>query len=278
MIASPGSGGAHERTRRSQAQSGRDQLGSEPTPRSVGGTTRSRAGDGSTKSTPGGAPTTSPTVGGSTTSRPGGAPTTSPTVGGSTTSRPGGGSTTSRAGGILAPLVAVTIVGVALAGCDPVTPRPPASTAADTASATASTRHRDGGIRTDTAALTARFPGLGPIASASWVTGRKGDDRVPGPSGYYLDALASLDPATMAGLTTRPAPSPRPLSHILDPDLAALAPAGTLVWPLTLETRVMDTSPSYAVSLLLIEGTSTAVLTATSDRPFVTTTSTPTSG
>ena len=94
---------------------------------------------------------------------------------------------------------------------------------------------------------------------------------MPGPSGYYLDALVSLAPATLAGLTTRPAPSPRPLSQILDPDLAALAPAGTLVWPLTLESRVMDASPSYAVSLLLIEGTSTAVLTATSDRPFVTT-------
>lgn len=251
MIASRGSDGSHDRTRRSRAQSGRNQVGPEPTPRAVGGTTRSRAGGGSTKSRAGGG-------------RPG--------------SRAVGGSTRSRAGGIFAPLVAVTIVGAALAGCDPVTPRPRTSTAADTTSATSSTRHRDGGIRTDTAALTARFPGLGPIASASWVTGRKGDDRVPGPSGYYLDALASLDPATMAGLTTRPAPSPRPLSHILDPDLAALAPAGTLVWPLTLESRVMDASPSYAVSLLLIQGTSTAVLTATSDRPFVTTTSTPTSG
>ena len=139
----------------------------------------------------------------------------------------------------------------------------------------ASPRHRDGAIRTDAAYVMTQFPGLGRLTEAHWVTGRKGDDRVPGPSVYYLDGVVTLAPAMVSSLKTLPRSVPQRITDVLDADLAALAPAGTLVWPLELEQRTMQASPQYAVTLAVVEGTATAVLTASSDRPFPSPSTTP---
>jgi len=60
-------------------------------------------------------------------------------------------------------------------------------------------------VRHDLGPLTSRFPELGAPVSASWVTWNSSgpDDRVPGPSTYWLDAVVRLDPVTWLRLKTQ---------------------------------------------------------------------------
>jgi hypothetical protein len=49
-----------------------------------------------------------------------------------------------------------------------------------------------GELRTDLAPLTSRFGLLESAESATWLSGRMGDDSVPGPSTYWIDAIVTL--------------------------------------------------------------------------------------
>ncbi|GAA3837963.1 hypothetical protein GCM10022243_00540 [Saccharothrix violaceirubra] len=55
-----------------------------------------------------------------------------------------------------------------------------------------------GELRTDLDPLTARFPLLAAAVKAEWMSGTLGDDRVPGPSTYWIDAVVTLPEATLA--------------------------------------------------------------------------------
>ena len=54
--------------------------------------------------------------------------------------------------------------------------------------------------RTDLEPLTSRFAAIGTPVSAIWMSGTTGDDRIPGPSTYWIDAIVTLDPATATAL------------------------------------------------------------------------------
>jgi hypothetical protein len=66
-------------------------------------------------------------------------------------------------------------------------------------------------VRHDLGPLTSRFTELGAPESASWVTWNSSsrDDRVPGPSTYWLDAVVRLDPVTWLRLKTQYQPTDR---------------------------------------------------------------------
>lgn len=69
----------------------------------------------------------------------------------------------------------------------------------------------DGGLRHELEPLTERIPVLTDAEAAIWVSGTLGDDRAPGPSSYWIDALVDLDEATcaaLAGLKALPATLP----------------------------------------------------------------------
>jgi hypothetical protein len=61
------------------------------------------------------------------------------------------------------------------------------------------------GVRHELGPLASRFAQLGTPVSASWVTWNSSgiDDRVPGPSTYWLDAIVHLDPVTWLRLKTQ---------------------------------------------------------------------------
>jgi len=57
-----------------------------------------------------------------------------------------------------------------------------------------------GELRSDLEPLVDRFGAIGAPLSAVWMSGTTGDDRVPGPTTYWIDAVIILDPATAAAL------------------------------------------------------------------------------
>ncbi len=50
--------------------------------------------------------------------------------------------------------------------------------------------------RRDLDPLTSRFAVIGSPVSAIWRSGTTGDDRAPGPTTYWIDAIITLDPET----------------------------------------------------------------------------------
>lgn len=61
------------------------------------------------------------------------------------------------------------------------------------------TKSGTGELRTDLEPLAKRFPLLSGMAEkAEWMSGTLGDDRVPGPSTYWIDAVVTLPAATVA--------------------------------------------------------------------------------
>ena len=86
-----------------------------------------------------------------------------------------------------------------------------------------------GGVRTDVAPLTSRWPLLGDPVEAWWRGGTLGDSRAPGPSTVWIDAVVTLEPEVVEAwvATYRLVPANDP------PDLvegvASHQPAGPLV-------------------------------------------------
>ena len=85
------------------------------------------------------------------------------------------------------------------------------------------------GVRTDHQPLADRFPRLGTFVETHWVGGRLGDDRVPGPSTYFIEAAVTLAPAEMERLAGQYPLSPAPASPQPPAELAAFVP-GAATW------------------------------------------------
>ncbi|MBD5785048.1 hypothetical protein IF650_02535 [Cellulosimicrobium terreum] len=63
-----------------------------------------------------------------------------------------------------------------------------------------------GEVRTDLEPLTTRFSALGTPVGATWLSGTVGDEDVPGPTTYWIDAVVELDPAVAEQLVAQTAP------------------------------------------------------------------------
>lgn len=97
-----------------------------------------------------------------------------------------------RGGRVRGITVIAAIVACLLTGC--ATPSDgPAPTASEIRSGTGELRH-------DLEPLTDRFPRLSAATTATWMSGTLGDDRVPGPSTYWIDAVVTLDESDFAAL------------------------------------------------------------------------------
>jgi hypothetical protein len=74
-------------------------------------------------------------------------------------------------------------------------------------------------VRTDHKPIADRFPQLGSFVESHWVGGRLGDDGIPGPSTYFIEAVVTLNADEVALLAGRydfsrtPAP-PQPPSSL----------------------------------------------------------------
>lgn len=95
----------------------------------------------------------------------------------------------------------VTAAGLMLGGCaiiphDSISRNPESPMTTDTPMQRGGT----GELRTDLAPLTSRFGLLESAESATWLSGRMGDDSVPGPSTYWIDAIVTLPEADYQAL------------------------------------------------------------------------------
>ena len=93
----------------------------------------------------------------------------------------------------------------------------------------APTKSGTGEVRSDLAPLTDRFDALGDPVAATWASGTLGDDRVPGPSTYWIDAVVELEPAQAAALVEQYAPTPTQDLPQVVTDLDTSLPAGDLL-------------------------------------------------
>lgn len=89
-----------------------------------------------------------------------------------------------------------------------------------------SVRSGSGEIRHELTPLTDRFPQLSDATSATWMSGTLGDDRVPGPSTYWIDAIVTLDENGYAALRSQPSLESNTELPKLDAGLDSSVPAG----------------------------------------------------
>lgn len=65
-------------------------------------------------------------------------------------------------------------------------------------------KNGDNQLRTDMQPLVKRLPRLSGAPSAQWMSGHLGDDRVPGPTTHWIDAVVALDDATLQEVSALP--------------------------------------------------------------------------
>lgn len=105
-----------------------------------------------------------------------------------------------------------------------------------TASVAAPTKNGSGELRRDLDPLVERWPVLAGATSATWMSGTRGDDEVPGPSTYWIDAVVTLDPATYDELAATTGLAPATTDPGVVPGLAGSLPDGSLLAGPSLDT------------------------------------------
>lgn len=115
-------------------------------------------------------------------------------------------------------------------------------------------------VRTDREPIEKRFPGLGAFSSVHWLGGTVGDDRVPGPSLYFVEAVVQLAATDLTRLTANPdlatAADPKPPA----PLLPFVPEAGG--WSRSEQLEAGFAPPGWQAEILLHRDTGTAVISA----------------
>lgn len=101
-----------------------------------------------------------------------------------------------------------------------------------------------GPVRTDLDPLTRRFPALGTPVTASWQSGVLGDDRVPGPSSFWIDAIVTLQPETARKLRSSGSLEPARPPRVTE-DLRKALPPGPWLAGAELDRAVSSSSKGY---------------------------------
>jgi hypothetical protein len=159
-------------------------------------------------------------------------------------------------------LVASTIL---LAGCAAETPPPSRSVSAQAGTGKTGT----GELRTDLAPLTERFAELADAESAQWSSGTLGsagdDDRVPGPSTYWIDAVVVLPQASYDALRAAHEYTESTGEPAVADALAASVPSGVFLVSDDLDERfaVGEGADAGGSEVYLSDATHSLVVTST---------------
>ncbi|MCB7136046.1 hypothetical protein [Cellulosimicrobium marinum] len=97
-----------------------------------------------------------------------------------------------------------------------------------------------GEVRSDLAPLTDRFSALGTPVSATWSSGTVGDEDVPGPTTYWIDAVVELDPAVAQTLADETAPQETSEQPDVVEGIAGALPDGPLLTGPALDARFAE--------------------------------------
>jgi hypothetical protein len=114
--------------------------------------------------------------------------------------------------------------------------------------------------RHDLEPLTSRFPELGDVQSAVWFSGRLGDERAPGPSSYWIDAVVTISPTETRRLLATYGPETAGTEPAVVEDLEPHLPTGELVTSEQLN-RAFSTS-GFSTSVWVDEASHRIVLSA----------------
>ena len=143
-----------------------------------------------------------------------------------------------------------------LTGCGGKPPSPEPTSRA-TSSPSPPAKNGTGEERHDLAPLTKRFPALGLPTTARWYSGTLGDDRVPGPSSYWIDAVVTLEPSAAKSLATDYAAEPASTRPNVVKALRGAVPTGPLV---TSEQLDRALSTAFSTQAWISLGTGQVVL------------------
>jgi hypothetical protein len=86
-----------------------------------------------------------------------------------------------------------------------------------------------GELRRDLGPLVKRWPVLDGATAATWLSGTRGNPDVPGPSTYWIDAVVTLDPATLRELDALAGLTPTSDTPAVVDDLVDDLPTGELL-------------------------------------------------
>lgn len=117
-------------------------------------------------------------------------------------------------------------------------------------------------VRRDVAPLVADFPELGAARSAAWVRSDDADERVPGPTTTWIDAVVHLDPDQTTALVARYLPIPQGKSPEVPAELRPELPPGPYLTSAKLDLAF--TTPAAASAAYLDPMADVVVLLSTS--------------
>ena len=128
------------------------------------------------------------------------------------------------------PTAALALAVLALGACSPGSD--PGATTTDrtreTTMAETPGKNGTGEVRTDLEPLTKRFSALGTPVAATWLSGTVGDDDVPGPSTYWIDAVVRLTPDAASALRAH-SPAPTSETPAVEDGVRSALPSGGLL-------------------------------------------------
>ncbi|MDF9876657.1 hypothetical protein [Cellulosimicrobium cellulans] len=110
----------------------------------------------------------------------------------------------------------------------------------ETTMADTPTKNGTGEVRTDLEPLTKRFAALGAPVAATWSSGTVGDEGVPGPTTYWIDAVVRIDPAIAQALAEETAPQETTEAPAVVDDLTGDLPDGPLLAGDALDARFAE--------------------------------------
>lgn len=132
--------------------------------------------------------------------------------------------------------------------------------AVDPTPAPAATRSGTGELRHDLKPLTDRFARLASATKATWMSGTLGDDRVPGPSTYWIDAVVTLDEADYAALRSETDAQSTTETPAVDPGLEDELPDGPFLRSDALDD--LFSPDDYESTVFLDDASRTVVVTS----------------
>lgn len=142
----------------------------------------------------------------------------------------------------LAGATAALALALALTACSPGSDPggPTTDRTGETTMAETPAKNGTGDVRTELDPLTKRFSALGTPTAATWLSGTVGDEDVPGPTTYWIDAVVELEPEVAQALADETAPEETSEAPGVVDALSASLPDGPLLTGQALDARFAE--------------------------------------